>query len=339
MRKHLSFNEKKFELKRILRAAAIIIAVAAVIAVALFVLKWWESSQQGGVVVPAPSKVDDSITVDGVKYNKKKNTETLLLMGLDKYDTEQSTDSYNNDLQSDFLMLFVFDHANSSYNALHINRDTMAEIDILGLADEKTGSVKKQLSLAHTYGNGGSSSSMNVVNSVSRLLNNVEIEHYLSVTMDAVPYINDKLGGVEVEVLDDFTGIDDTLVKGETITLMGDQALTYVRARYGMDDSTNNARMVRQRQYLEALFDKASFKANEDESLIAEVTEEMWDKTVSDYDIVEMQEALTCISNYKLDSFYSLEGENKKGERYMEFYPTAESVNTTILKLFYTSAE
>ncbi|MBQ4569522.1 MAG: LCP family protein [Ruminococcus sp.] len=339
MRKHLTFNEKKFELKRILRAAAIIIAVAAVIAAALFVLKWWENSQQGGVVVPAPSKVDDSITVDGVKYNKKKNIETLLLMGLDKFDTEQVGDSYNNDLQSDFLMLFVIDHASSSYNALHINRDTMVDIDILGLADEKTGSVNKQLSLAHTYGNGGSSSSRNVVNSVSRLLNNIEIEHYLSVTMDAVPYINDKLGGVEVQVLDDFTGIDDTLVKGETITLSGNQALTYVRARQGMDDSTNSARMVRQRQYLESLFQKASFMANEDEALIAEVTEEMWEDTVSDYDIVEMQEVLTCISDYELDSFCSLEGENKKGERYMEFYPSAESVNNTILKLFYTSAQ
>ncbi len=339
MRKRLTFNEKKFELKRILRAAAIILAVAAVIGLALFALKWWEGSQQGGVVVPAPSKVDDSVTIDGVKYNKKKNIETLLLMGLDKYDTEQSADSYNNDLQSDFLMLFVFDHANSSYNALHINRDTMADIDILGLADEKTGSVNKQLSLAHTYGNGGSSSSKNVLNSVSRLLNNVEIEHYLSVTMDAVPYINDKFGGVEVEVMDDFTGIDDSLVKGEMVTLHGDQALTYVRARYGMDDSTNNSRMLRQRQYLEALFDKASQKVDEDESLIAEVTEEMWDKTVSDYDIVEMQEAITCISNYKLDSFYSLDGENVKGERYMEFYPSQESINSTILKLFYTSAD
>ncbi len=336
MRKRRSFNEKKFELKRILRAAAIVFAVAAVIAVALLILKWWENSQQGGVIVPSPSKVNDNITVDGVDYSKKKNIETLLLMGLDKYEGEQSADSYNNNLQSDFLMLFVFDHANSSYNALHINRDTMADIDILGLADEKTGSVNKQLALAHTYGNGGSSSAKNVVNSVSRLLNNTELEHYLSVTMDAVPYINDKVGGVEVEVLDDFTGIDDTLVKGETVTLFGDRALTYVRTRYGMDDSTNSTRMVRQRQYLEALFDKAGQAVSEDATLIAEVTEEMWDKTVSDYDIVEMQEVLTCISEYELDTFYALEGENVVGEQYMEFYPTEESVNSTILKLFYT---
>ncbi len=339
MRKRISFGEKKFELKRILRATAIVLAVAAVIAIALLILKWWENSQQGSVIVPSPSKVNDEITVDGVKYSKKKNIETLLLMGLDKYEGEQSADSYNNNLQSDFLMLFVFDHAKSSYSALHINRDTMADIDILGLADEKTGSVNKQLALAHTYGNGGSSSSKNVVNSVSRLLNNADIEHYLSVTMDAVPYINDKVGGVEISVLDDFTGIDDTLVKGETITLSGNQALTYVRTRYGMDDSTNSTRMVRQRQYLEALFDKAAQAVSEDETLIAQVTEDMWDKMVSDYDVVEMREVLTCISEYELDAFYSLEGENRKGERYMEFYPTEESVNSTILKLFYTPAQ
>mgnify|MGYP000585160404 FL=1 len=68
--------------------------------------------------------------------------------------------------------------------------------------------------------------------------------------MDAVPILNDLLGGVEVTVLDDFSGIDDTLIKGETVTLHGDHALTYVRERYGLEDSSNSTRMVRQRQYM-----------------------------------------------------------------------------------------
>ncbi len=339
MRKRISFVEKKLEPRIILRATAIVLAVAAVIAVALFVLKWWEDSQQSGVVVPLPSKMEDSITVDGIKYNKKNNIESLLVIGLDKYDTETSSDSYNNDLQSDFSLLFVFDHGTSTYSVLHINRDTIVDIDILGLADQKTGSVNQQLALAHTYGDGGSTSAKNVLKSISRLLNNSEIEHYLSITMDAVPIINDKLGGVEVDVLDDFAGIDNTLVKGETVTLKGNQALTYVRSRHGMDDGTNSNRMIRQRQYLEALFDRAGKAVSEDEMLIAEIIDEIWEKTVSDYDIVEMQDTLTHLTEYGFDTFYTLEGENIKGERYIEFYPTEESINTTILNLFYAPAE
>ena len=39
------------------------------------------------------------------------------------------------------------------------------------------------------------------------MLMNVNVDHYVSVTMDAVSVYNDYIGGVEVTVLDDFTGI------------------------------------------------------------------------------------------------------------------------------------
>ncbi len=34
--------------------------------------------------------------------------------------------------------------------------------------------------------------------------------------------------------MDDFSSIDSTLVQGETVTLMGNHALTYVRTRGGL---------------------------------------------------------------------------------------------------------
>ena len=64
------------------------------------------------------------------------------------------------------------------------------------------------------------------------------------------------VGGVTLTVTSDFSAIDPHLVEGETITLYGDQALTYVRSRYNIDDETNLARMARQRQYLAALEEK-----------------------------------------------------------------------------------
>ena len=54
--------------------------------------------------------------------------------GLAKYDGEGSADSYNNDKQADFLMLFVIDNDTKQYTAIHVNRDTVAEIDVLGVA-------------------------------------------------------------------------------------------------------------------------------------------------------------------------------------------------------------
>ena len=92
-----------------------------------------------------------------------------------------------------------------------------------------------QLALAHTYGSGEEDSCENTVLAVSNLLYGMEIDHYVSLTMDGVALLNDLVGGVTVEVLDDFSGIDDTLVQGETVTLKGQQALTYVRSRGGLE--------------------------------------------------------------------------------------------------------
>ena len=336
-----SFSEKKQSKRRILRAAGILLLIVLLVSLGLVGLKIWENTSDkwngdANTTVPNPSISQDIITYDGQEYLKKNGIETVLVMGLDKYEGEQSLDSYNNNLQSDFLMLFVIDHQNKAYSSLHINRDTMADVDILGLADEKVGSAKTQLALAHTYGDGKSASCRNVINSVSRLLNDVEIEHYVYVTMDCVPLVNDKLGGVGVTVLDDFTGIDDTLVKGENVTLMGDHSLTYVRTRYGMDDSTNSTRMVRQRQYLEALFAKVKDVTSQDQSVIIDILEEMDSKMVTDYDAVELTELATSLTEYEYVDIHYLEGENVMGERHIEFYPHKDSVDKAVVDLFYT---
>ena len=137
-----SFSEKKQSKRRILRAAGILLLIVLLVSLGLVGLKIWENTSDkwngdANTTVPNPSISQDIITYDGQEYLKKNGIETVLVMGLDKYEGEQSLDSYNNNLQSDFLMLFVIDHQNKAYSSLHINRDTMADVDILGLADEK----------------------------------------------------------------------------------------------------------------------------------------------------------------------------------------------------------
>lgn len=344
--KHISFSDKKFIIRRILRAAVILLMIIAVVSAGFVGIKIWENNSNDfsgdgsqTSTVPTPEVALDTVTYNGQEFVKKNNIETVLVMGLDKFEGEQSSDSYNNNLQSDFVMLFVIDHSNKTYSALHINRDTMTDVDILGLTSEKIGSVKAQLALAHTYGDGGTSSCKNVVNAVSRLLNDIEIEHYISVTMDTVALVNDKLGGIEVNVLDDFSGIDDTLIKGETVTLTGDHALTYVRTRYGMEDSTNSTRMLRQRQYLEAMFAKAKSVAADDASVIVDILEAMSGNMVSDYDIVEMNDLTDCLTEYEFVGISSLEGDSLMGERHIEFYPTDDSIQKAVIDLLYVSAE
>ena len=75
---------------------------------------------------------EETVIYNGQEYVLKSNVETFLVMGLDKFEGTASADSYNNDKQADFLMLLVFDDEAKKCSAIHINRDTMTDIDIFG---------------------------------------------------------------------------------------------------------------------------------------------------------------------------------------------------------------
>ena len=321
--------------KRILKiAAAALLAVVLLCGVFVGITVW--ENNRGEYKEPNNFEVPDSALVyDGKKYDLNENVETILVMGLDKYD-QADTDSYNNNMQADFLMLLIIDNDSKKCTALHINRDTITSMNVLGVAGDKIDVVSQQIALAHTYGNGKEVSCRNTAEAVSNLLLGVEIDYYVSVTMEAVEVYNDFVGGVEVTVLDDFTGVDDTLVKGETVTLMGEHALNYVRSRYGLEDSSNNHRMERQKQYLNALYEKTQWALNNDSDFIVNAASKLTPYIVSNCSGNKLQSVMEKIADYELTEICDIEGESVKGETFMEFYPDGKSIEETVVKLFYT---
>lgn len=326
---------KKTNKKASKKALVLVLICVLVLCSALLAINVWEQ-QQDFTGEQSTEESSTSIEANGVEYELNKNIETVLVMGLDKFSEDVDTSSYDNDQQADFLMLFVLDNQNQTCKALHIDRDTMVEMNVLGVAGQEIGTIKQQLALSHTYGNGQNVSCRNTAKAVSNLLHGININHYVSVTMDAVSVYNDLVGGVTLQVLDDFTGIDDTLVKGEKVTLMGDHALTYVRTRYGMDDSTNGHRMIRQRQYIEELYKITREKVKEDDSFILTAWDKLAQYTVSDCYEQDLQRIYEKISEYEYLGTEHIEGESVVGERFMEFYPDEDALKELVIKMFYT---
>lgn len=325
-------GKKRNGKRKLMRYLSVALLIIFLLTGAFLLLELWEKRQGN---FPEQEPQDAAIEYNGVEYVKNENVESFLIMGLDKFEDSIDNESYNNNQQADFLMLLVFDNEEKKCTAIHLNRDTMVDMNILGVAGQKVGTVNKQLALAHTYGNGKDVSCRNTADAVSGLLNGVKVNHYLSITMDAVPVLNDLLGGVEVTVLDDFTGIDDSLKKGETVTLHGEHALTYVRNRYGLEDSSNSTRMVRQKQYLNAIYDKAMLRIEEDDEFVVEASVKLADYIVSDRSVNQLQELAKKLSQYELTEIDSIEGDSAIKDGLMEFYPDADSVNEIVFDLFY----
>lgn len=276
---------------------------------------------------------------DGKWYKQREDLETVLFLGLDKMEQPESSDGYRNYMQADFILLMVIDRDKKDCQLLHINRDTMTEIPILGVSGDEAGSFTGQLALAHTYGSGKVDSCFNATKAVSNLLYGMPVDHCVSITMDGVAILNDLAGGVTVKIEDDFSQVDPSMTRGSEVRLSGTQALTYVRARGGMEDSSNLNRMERQRDYMEALYETVSTRASEDNDFVADAVMQMSDVMVSDYTVNQLTALGDLLSTYSMDEIKDLEGTAKQGDEFMEFYVDEESLQRTVIELFYKEVD
>ena len=272
------------------------------------------------------------IEYNGQTYVFNKNVETFLLIGLDTFGKAEENDSYNNDKQADLLTLFVLDRGNETCHAIHINRDTMAQVPILGVTGQKVGVANEQIALSHTYGNGGIDSCRNVANAVSNLMYGMPIDNYLSLTMDGIVALNDLVGGVTLTAIGDFAGVDGTIIEGEVLTLHGEHALNYVRNR---SDGTNETRMARQRQYMDALYAQIMDYIEDNSEFSSDIATTLGEYVVTNCDVSGIGELFSKMSSYEFGGIKTIGGESVLGEKYMEFICDENALKELLIELCY----
>lgn len=320
--------------KTLLKIITVLLVIVLLFSTVMFLLSLWD--RYYGRFPQHDTQINRTLTYNGEEYTLREDIETLLVLGLDTY-ADTGLESYNNDKQADFLLLLVMDTENGTCKGIHINRDTMTEMNVLGVSGDRIGTVTQQIALSHTFGNGREVSCRNTANAVSDLLG-VEVDHYLSVTMDAVPVYNDLVEGVTLELLDDFTAVDPAMKEGETVTLTGQQALTYVRARKGLEDPSNSHRMARQKQYLEALYERSQQCVQEQDGFVSKAALAMTDYLVSDCSGNKLESLMTHLAEQRLDTILSPDGRLVQGERFMEFYPDEDHLLQIVIECFYEPA-
>ncbi len=273
---------------------------------------------------------DSRVYYDDSWYTPKKSLKTLLVLGIDSITAPDG--SKGDSAQADFIALVVIDDADKSFRVIHINRDTMTDIEQLDKHGNRYGIYEAQLALAHAYGGTDKIRCRNTVRAVENLLYGVDIDHYLSITMDAVPLINDALGGVTVTLEEDYTELGEEYVKGAEILLKGDDALRFVRARGSMADSSNTARMVRQRSYINAL-SKCYTELNEDAAI--DTAMKVSEYFVSDCTVNQLSDLLERVQEYTYDGIFAVSGEAVMGSEHMEFYADDDTLVQMVIDLFY----
>lgn len=318
--------------KYLLRVVLAGIALILVLGIVYSGLRIWESTvlfreqEEFGVTTK-------TITRDGVDYFPRQDISVILLMGIGKSGPVEASTEPNHGNAADMVTLMIFDETDQVCTLLNVNRDTMVLMPMLDDQGMENGSWYGQLCYSHTYGTGVEDSCENTRKTVSKLFSGLQIDYYVSLNMDVVEILNDAVGGVTVDIVDDFSQIDPELTKG-SFTLQGKQALTFVQSRYNVGDHLNLNRIERQKEYMEKFLE--TFRSRSvDESFILSTYEQAAPYIVSDLPISTLVSMVQRYQDYALAEPLSLEGENVLGEEYYEFYPDETKLEELTLQLFY----
>lgn len=275
-----------------------------------------------------------TIVRDGIRYYPRQDISVVMVLGIDREGKVVPSEEPNHGCAVDMATLLVFDEKDETCTLLCLNRDTMVEMPRLNEHGRVTGTRVAQLALSHTYGRGMADSCQNTAETISNLFHGITIDHYFAMNMDAVSILNDAVGGVTVNVTDDFSKVDPTLVMGE-VTLRGEQAFHYVQSRQGVGDQLNLSRIRRQKEYMQSFWPVLQEQVSKSSGFVLNTYSKVGDYVVTDMTPEDIMRMLSDYSEYSLKNVISLDGENVLGEQHYEFYVDEEALDALALELFF----
>lgn len=283
---------------------------------------------------PGMPTATKTVTRDGVDYFPRQDITVVMVLGIDQYGPAAPSNYFRNEGAADSVMLLIFDETEKDCTVLYLNRDTMVNMDILGIRGEYGGTAYGQLALAHTYGSGLEDSCENMKNTLTNFLHGLTVDYYVSMRMDAIPILNDAVGGVTVTVSDDFSMVNPSIHLGR-VTLRGDQVIDYIRTRKDVGDQKNVTRMERQKQYVEAFLDALYTRAQGDTEFLLSVYEELAPYIVTDCSANTLNAMLGRYADFTVAGSVTPPGENVIADGHYQFHVDEEALDALILELFY----
>ena len=280
----------------------------------------------------APVKTK-TITRNGVDYFPRQDITVVMLLGIGEWGEVVAVEP-NMACSVDMITLMIFDEKEENVTLLSLNRDTMLNMPMLDEHGREYGTYYGQLTYSHMYGTGLEDSCENTRKTVSNFLNGINIDYYVSMKLDAIALMNDAVGGVTVNIEDDFTHLDPEMVMGE-VTLTGEQAVTFVQSRRQVGDHLNVSRIRRQKEYMENFVAAFRAKTEQSDSFVIKAYDSISPYIVTDCSAKVLTSMMQHYSSYELAESITPEGENVMGEKYYEFYADEEKLDELILRLFY----
>ncbi len=272
---------------------------------------------------------------NGKTYVARTGLTPILLIGVDRGENAVEQWGYQQGGQADFLLLIVIDSSEKKVRMLQIDRDTITDVETLGVLGNVIGTRKLQIALSHSYGKTPQDNCNYTIQTVSNLLQGEPLDLYFSLNMASVAKFNDLLGGVTVTMQEDHTLINPAFTKGATLHLMGQDAYDYVHSRMYVDDGSNVSRMARQRNYMLAAKDTLLSRLKES-GFVDTLFDTLGSDLVTNVSRGRLINEAAKASQYEVEEITQMIGERRIGvDGYMEFYADEQFLIDWVLSVFY----
>ena len=335
-------RRKKAGPMRIFFPIIVIIALACLAVSVIMLKKSKESSAQAGSAVDAPDYdsadkwSEGIVTYNGQRYRYNNTIRTYLFMGIDTDEPVHKAEDGISGGQADALFLIVTDKAHNKLSLISIHRNLMTTVKMYNPEGEYTGDAELQICLQHGYGDGERLSCQRTTDCVSKLFYGIPISGYVSLNMGGIGLLNDALGGVEVNVMQnlDNEARNVHLSAGETKKLSGDEAYVYVRSRDVTQFNSASDRLARQEQYMNNMI-PVMLKRIRSASSAVSVYGASEDYIYSNIDYSRLADELSGMSYDSSKGMQEVPGEVVMGKQLEEFYVDDDGLYQLILDVFY----
>lgn len=336
--------------------AASIITILVIVAVTLIVLMFrgrkaalGSNKDVSGIVVPSETTASvgsketetgggEYIYYNGKKYEYNDKVTTILFAGIDKH-TDEHQGTYGTAGQADCIIVAALNTETGKYKLMALSRDTMVDVNVYNPDGSFKGIEKQQICLAHAYQDGKEESCENLKKSVSRAMLGIPVNTYAAIDLDAIPILNDQVGGVPVVLNEDLSYKDPALYLGADVLLNGTQAETFVRSRdVKGDENQNNLRMERQKIYLTSFIKKTLGLTRDDIKTPIKLYNSVEDYLVTDIDVpmITYYTSIFLKTGFNADeNMIKLPGTTTASEKYAEYYLDNAALFDIILDIYY----
>lgn len=324
-------NNKK---AKFIIVAIIILLIVCGVTAGVYCFKYFEARKYHATGEENKSQANDNtVTYEGKEYVYNYNLKNILFLGIDNEAEIELENRPGMGGQADCIMILSMNSEDKTSTILQISRDSMTEIDIYDTQGNHYTSISAQLAAQYAYGNTATTSCWATKNTVSELLYNLPIYGYISLDIAGIPLINEYVGGVTLTMPEDYTDVDPTFTKGNTITLDGEQAERYVRYRDTNKKGSNQVRMERQVHYIPALKDKLVESLDDSEEDVEELTSIIEPYLVTDLTTEEI--AQLAEYEWEVENVTYVPGEVMVGEEHEEFHINEAELQKLIIDTFY----